>query len=125
MFPLDLTTNTDELKKLIEKHPDYPIVVLAGEEANIGGDYYWMFCSDISFDVGEILDCETPYYGEAVCCDREHFEEEMSDWLYDKLLDDGEDAQHMPDEEFDKLLKEEIEKYEPYWKKVIVIWANN
>ena len=125
MYPLDLTANTDKLKKLIEEHPDYPIVVLAGEEANIGGDYYWMFCSDISFDVEEILDCETPYYGEEVCCDREHFEEEMSDWLYGKLLDDGVDAQQMPDEEFDKLLKEEIEKYEPYWKKVIVIWADN
>lgn len=124
MYPLDLTANTDELKKLIEEHPDYPIVVLAGEEAN-GGDYYWMYCSDIRFSVGEILDCETPYYDESVCSDRECFEEQMADWLYDKLSDDGVDMQSISNDEFDKRLKEEIEKYEPYWKKVIVIWANN
>ena len=123
-YPLDLAQNTEKLKKLIEEHPDYPIVVLAGEDAN-SGDYYWMFCSDVSFNVGEILDCQAPYYDEAVCCDREYFEDKMSDWLFDKLLDDGIDAQHMPDEDFDKLLQEEIKKYEPYWKKVIVIWATN
>ena len=127
-FPLNLTKATDELKKLIDEHPDYPIVVLAGEEAS-GGGYYWTFCSDISFDIGEVLDCEVPYGGiygdDSVCCDRDYFEEQMQDWLFDKLQDDGVDVQHMPDAEFDKLLKEEMEKYEPYWKKVIEIWVTN
>ena len=31
VFPLELTKSTEELKKLIAEHPDYPIVVLAGE----------------------------------------------------------------------------------------------
>lgn len=36
VFPLELTKSTEELKKLIAEHPDYPIVVLAGECANSG-----------------------------------------------------------------------------------------
>ena len=120
----DVTKNTDDLKKLIAEHPDYPIVVLAGEEAN-SGDYYWMYCSDIRFGLGEILTVQAPYNDEIVCGDRDSFEEEMSDWLFYKLEGDGVDVDNMPDEEYEKILKEEIAKYEPYWKKVIAIWATN
>ena len=49
---ISIAKNTEKLKELIAEHPDYQIVVLAGEEAN-GGDYSWMYCSDISFDVGD------------------------------------------------------------------------
>ena len=123
-WQIELTKNTDELKRLISEHPDYPIVVLAGEEAN-SGDCSWMYCSDIGFHLGEILTVEAPYNDEIVCSDRDSFEEEMSDWLYYKLEDDGVDVDNMPDEEYEKILKEEIAKYEPYWKKVIAIWATN
>lgn len=121
---IELTKNTDELKRLISEHPDYPIVVLAGEESN-GGDYCWMYCSDIRFDLGEILTVDAPYNDEIVCCDRDVFEEEMSDWLFYKLENDGVDLDNMPDEEYEKILKEEIAKYEPYWKDVIMIYADN
>lgn len=123
-FPLNLAKNTEELKKLIAEHPDYPIVVLASEEAN-SGDYFWMYCSDISFGEGELLEAETPYNDEIVCADRDDFEENMQDWLCDKLYDEGVDVKNMPDAEFNKLLKAEIAKYDPYWKKVITIWAAN
>lgn len=123
-FPLNLTKSTDELKRLIAEHPDYPIVVLAGDDAN-SGDYSWMFCSDVSFGLDEILDVETPYNDEEVCTDRDYFEERMSDWLYGKLDDEGVDVDQMPDAEFEKRLKEEIAKFDPYWKDVIAIWATN
>lgn len=55
VFPLELTKSTEELKKLIAEHPDYPIVVLAGECAN-SGDFAWMYCASISFGIEEILD---------------------------------------------------------------------
>lgn len=126
VFSFNLAKQTDELKKLITEHPDYPIVVLAGEEAN-GGDYSWMYCSDISFGVSEILDCETPYDNEYVCCDREEFDERLEDWLWDEMrYEDGAgDGVGPSEEEFQAKLKEEKEKYEPYWKKVIVIYASN
>lgn len=118
-YEYKVSQKTDELKRLIAEHPDYPIVVLAGEEAN-GGDYNWMFCSDIGFDVGEILNVATPYNEEIICCDRDEFFENMQEWLEDDEAFEG-----LSDEEFDKKLQEEVAKYEPYWEKVIVIWATN
>lgn len=110
-----LTKNTDELKKLIAEYPDYPICVLAGEEAN-GGDYDWMFCSDIRFDVGEILDADIYDYNDAVITDRDRLEEILEDRLYDEGLEG--DA-------LDKAVKEKLAELEPRWKDVICILATN
>ena len=128
IFPTNLAKQTDELKRLISEHQDYPIVVLAGEEAN-GGDYSWMFCSDIRFGIEEILDCEAPYESEMVCCDRDDFNERFEEWLWDKsceeLCERGLYDVEPSEDEFQERLKSEKEKYEPYWKKVIAIWATN
>lgn len=37
---IDLIHDATELRKLIAENPDLPIVVLAGEDANNGGNYY-------------------------------------------------------------------------------------
>lgn len=120
-FSLDLSKSTDELKKLIAEHPDYPIVVLAGEESNSGG-WYWTYCSYISFSVGEILDCEVPY-AEHIETDRDNFDEQIEEWLWSKLTDYG--ANPMPEDEFQKKLADCKNDFEPYWKKVIAINATN
>lgn len=78
IFPLDLTTKTDELKRLIAENPDLPIVVLAGTEATDGEQS--MYCADIRFGIDEILDCEVPYM-EYVETDRINFEEQIEEWL--------------------------------------------
>lgn len=54
-----ILADTTELKKLIVEHPNYPIAVVCGAECSNGNDY-WMFASDISFGVGELLDCDQP-----------------------------------------------------------------
>lgn len=110
-----LTKSTDELKKLIAEHPDYPICVLAGEEAN-GGDYSWMYCSDIWFEVGEILDTDYYDYNDEIIVDRDRLEEIIEDRLYDEYTDE---------KELNKAIEEKIAELEPYWKKVICIYANN
>lgn len=112
-----LTKNSDELKKLIAENPDLPIVVLAGEDAN-DGYWGWMYCSSISFDIGEILDCDFYDSDNSVFTDRERFEEKIADDIYYE----NEEAS---DEYCEELIKREIEKYEPYWKNVIAIFANN
>ncbi len=99
------------------ENPDLPIVVLAGEEANIG-DYRWMFCSDISFDIDEILDCDFYDYDDAVFTDRDRLEEYIEDMLYDEYCERSE-------EEYEKAIKEQLVELEPYWKKVITIYASN
>ena len=110
-----LAKSTDELKKLIAEHPDYPICVLAGEEAS-GSDYSWMYCSDIRFEVGEILDTDYYDYDDAIIVDRDRLEEIIEDRLYDEYTDE---------EELNNAIKEKIAELEPYWKKVICIYANN
>lgn len=112
-----LVKKTEELRKLILENPDLPIVVLAGQDANIG-DYGWMYCSNVSFGIGEILDCDFYDYDDIVFTDRDRLEEYIADCLYDIYED-------MPDDEFNTMVKEEVEKYEPYWKKVIEIRADN
>lgn len=112
-----LSKKSDELKKLILENPDLPIVVLAGEEAN-GGYYNWMFCSYISFHIDEILDCDYLDYNDCVFCDRDRLEEYIEDVLYDEYCD-------KPDEEYETAIKNKLAELEPYWTKVIAIYATN
>ena len=110
-----LTKKSDELKRLILENPELPIVVLADEDSVC--DYYgWTFCSSISFHIEEILDCDFYDYDDRVFTDRERLEEVIADNL---------DGEYLTDEAYEAAIKYEIEKYEPYWKKVIAIYASN
>ena len=112
-----LAHSTEELKKLIAEHPDYPIVVLAGEEAN-GGDHSWMYCSDISFGIDEILDADFTDYNDCAFTDRDSLEEHIEDMLYDEFYG-------KPEEEYAAAIKAKMAEFEPSWVKVIVIYASN
>lgn len=112
-----LTHSSDELKKLIFENPDLPIVVLAGEEAS-SYDFYWTYCSSVSCHISEILDCDYYDYDDTVFTDRDRLEEKIEEDLYDEYCDKSE-------EEYDAAVKRELEKYEPYWQKVIAIYATN
>ena len=110
---------TDELKKLIAEHPDYPIVVIVANEVVADDFYGWWYAPSLSFSIGEILDCEQDVNDEKVYVDRNDFEEDLAD-----ILGDSGDYDETTDEEFDKIVQEELKKYEPYWKKVIQIRAD-
>lgn len=116
-----------ELRQMILDHPDYPICVLVSEEAN-SGDYYWMYASDITFEVGEILDKQQPFKEEMIYDDRDSFEEDFAEWLLEdlctRMADEGNDAE-LDDNTFERVLKAELEQYEPYWKNCIIIRADN
>lgn len=112
-----LTKNSDELKKLILENPDLPIVVLANEDST-SGNWYWTYCSSISFDIDEILDCDFYDYDDAVFTDRDRLEEYIEDMFYDEYCDKSE-------EEYEKAIKDKMVELEPYWKKVIAIYATN
>lgn len=109
---------TDELKQLISEHPDYPIVVLCSNEV-IGDEYDWWYAPEIRFSIGEILDCDQDVNDEKVYVDRGDFEDDLAD-----VLGDSGDYDETTDEEFDAIVKAELAKYEPYWKKVIQIRAD-
>ena len=118
--PLNMfTKQTDELKQLISEHPDYPIVVLCGFEVCADDSYNWWYAPEIRFSIGEILDCEQDVNDERVYSSRDEFEEDLAD-----ILGNSGDYDEATDEEFDAIVKAELAKYEPYWKKVIQIWAD-
>lgn len=112
-----MSKDTGEFKKLILDNPDLPIIVFAGEGAHCG-DYYWMLCTSISFGIEEILDCDYTDYDDVIIQDRGRLKERIMDDLYDEYSD-------KPDEEYEEAIKREMEKYEPFWKKVIAIYADN
>lgn len=117
MFPLDLTKSTEKLKELILQYPDYPIVVLVAEDA-VCDEYGYTYCSDISFGVGKILDCEAICKDEKVYSDKDDFIEDMIAYLMEEYAE-------IPDDDFEKLLSSEVAKYDPYWKDVITICVGN
>ena len=113
----ELSHKSDELKKLILENPDLPIVVLAGQDS-ITGYHSWTFCSSLFCCISEILDYDYYDYDESVYTDRDRLEEN----LWDDLCDQYDEA---TEEELNKLLKERLDYLEPYWTKVIAIYADN
>lgn len=109
-----IMTSTEKLKELINKYPDYPICVCAGEDANIG-DNDWMLCTEVSFEVGEILNAEYYDDNEEIIIDRDRLEEVIEDRLYGDY--EG--------KELDAKVKEMVAELEPYWEKCIIIYATN
>lgn len=110
---------TDELKKLIAEHPDYPIIVMVGTEVVADDNYGWWYAPYLSFSIGEILDCEQDINDEKTYIDRDEFEEDM----YDKYTWD-EKYEKLDNFEFDEMIEKKLKEYEPYWKKVIQIMAD-
>ena len=118
--PLNMfTKQTDELKELITKYPNYPIVVMVSSDV-VCDDYYgWWYAPEIRFGIGEILDCEQDIDEEKTYIDRDEFEEDM----YNKYEDD-EEYEKLDDYEFDEMIEDKLKEYEPYWRKVIQIYAD-
>jgi len=114
---------SDELRTLIMEHPDYPIVVLCGEECNTG-DYSWMVASSVTFHTGELLDCDHPFSDDRMYSDRDDFEEDLEEWVWDEMCEELDEAEPS-EEEFQKRFAEEKQRYEEYWMNVIYICANN
>ena len=115
--PLNMfTKQTDELKELIAKYPDYPIVVMVANEVVANDFYGWWYAPSLRFSIGEILDCEQEVNDERTYTDRDEFEEDMVDMLCNQQKYD-----EFTDEDFNEVVQEELKKYDSYWKNVIQI----
>ena len=83
MINAELLHSTDELRKIIIDNPDLPLLVFAGEDANIG-DWSYMSCSRISVYIGEVLDFDADElvpYDNRIYTDRVEFVECLADVL--------------------------------------------
>ena len=106
--------SSDKLKKLIAEHPDYDIVMFAGEDANIG-DWTWMACTEVRFDIGEILDADYFDTDDSIISDRDRLRDIVENKLYGEV-----DEDHL-----DEAVDLKIAELEPYWRNVIAIYATN
>lgn len=116
-----ILVDSTELRKLIVDNPDLPIVVLCGENST-SGEYSWTYASDIKFRLGEILDCDQPVDDERVFSDREEFYEKLEEWLFEN---NNPNMYNNPEAVFIGKFEREKAKYEPHWKKCIMIFADN
>lgn len=107
---------TDKLRLLIQKYPDYRLAVLAGTEAT-DGEHSTTFCSSVDAWVGEILDCNQDVVEDRIFTDREEFEDELRDHLWKSF--DG------TEKEFEMYFERELLSYDPYWKPCILVEVNN
>jgi hypothetical protein len=117
--PSGLLHSADELKQLIVENPDLPIVVFAGENANIG-DYSYMSCSYVSVEKGEFLDCEQQIDDCKCYTDRDDFEEDVAD-----VLAGEEQYRDLPYDEFNSIVERTVNEYDDFWKPCILLLVDN
>lgn len=115
---LEISKSSNELKQLIAENPDLPIMVLCDNDLYC--DYYnSTIAPSISFYLGEFLDCYQEVNEDRVYFDRDEFLEELS-----YKLEDLPEFEDLTQEEFDKAVEAEFDKYSSYWQKAIIINAS-
>lgn len=115
---LEISKSSEELKRLIAENPDLPIMVICDNDLYC--DYYNSTIAPcISFSLGEYLDCDQKVNDERVYFDRDEFLEELS-----YQLEDLPEFEDLTQEEFDKAVEAEFNKYSSYWRKAIIINAS-
>lgn len=117
--PSGLLHSADELKQLIPENPDLPILVFAGDDANIGY-YSYMSCSYIKAYKGEFLDCAQTVNDCMCYTDRDNFEDDVADFLAGQ-----EQYRDLPDEEFNALVEQTVNEYSDFWKPCILLLVDN
>lgn len=117
--PSGLLHSADELKQLIVENPDLPIVVFAGDDANIG-DYSYTSCSYIKAYKGEFLDCAQTVNDCMCYTDRDEFEDDVADALAGE-----EQYRALPVDEFNFFVERTVNEYDDFWKPCILLHVDN
>ena len=117
--PLGLIHDCSHLRKLILDNPDVPIAIMVHEDA-CSDEFAYTYCHDVSASLGELLDCDIQFGDGFVYSDRDDLREAVQ--MY---LEDLDEYRSLSDSQFDKLIDTELAKYEPYWKKAIIVTAGN
>lgn len=119
--PTNYLTVTTELRKLLVENPDLPLLVFASDDCN-NGDYTFTICGSCSARLGEFLDCMQEVRDDRCYIDREDFEEDLSEMLYDE---NEETAEAMSVDEWNRFVAEKVKEYDPFWKPCILLFVDN
>lgn len=111
----DLTYGANDLRKMIVENPDLPLVFFAEQSDNFEDCY--ISCSGIKAEIGEALFSNHPFYKDCIYVDRDLFKEDL-EYYYG-------DIPAGTIKKFDEFIAKELEEYEPFWKKAIVVYVDN
>lgn len=111
----DTLNNAENLRKLLNENPELPIVFEVEGEVVCDNLHETFMAQYASYSVGEILDCsigDREYPFDEVFTNRECFEEAIEELC----LDQTEDLN-----DFAAMMEEEKKRFEPYWRKCILV----
>lgn len=112
---MDTLNNAENLRKLLNENPKLPIVFEIDNEV-VADDLHETFMAPYaSYSVGEILDCSMgnrDYPFDEVFTNRECFEEALGELCSDQTEDLN---------DFAAMVEEEKKRFEPYWRKCILV----
>ncbi len=114
-----LLNKCEELKKLMFKNPDLPLLFMAGNTGN-DGDFMYMSCHNISAGKYEILD-DSPNFGDGSIYTSK---DELREDIEFNLLNDKNNLK-LSEEELNELVDKEMEKYEDKWRECIIVYVGN
>lgn len=105
----------NDLIKLIQEHPDYPVVARVDSQVCYEADFFpWYLGGFGNAETGELLIYHKFSYTEGVYTERRHFIEDWQDENYNKPK-----YSKLSSEEFEELAKKICD--EQNWKKVIFV----
>lgn len=116
---IEISFNTNSIKKLIMDNPDLPVILLTNSEV-VADDYGSWFGQDMIAYKTKVLVAEDEQTegGERIIDDPGDLEEYL-----ERALEYDDDYEELTDEEADKRLKEWIKELEPYWTECICIYS--
>ena len=126
---IDFLNKTDKLRELILKHPDWPIMVMAGENAN-SGDYNTMCCTEVSAHEGEVL-ATYDHLGndEYIYTDRDDYRNDVGEYyLYYNWKEEtgrSDNPNECSDDEYEKILDELCSRVDDKWRDCIIVEVDN
>ncbi len=116
---LFLLNECSDLKELMFKNPDLPLLFMAGNTGN-DGDFMYMSCSIVNASKCELLD-DSPNFGDgSIYTSRDQLREDIEFYL----LDNKENLK-LSKKELSKLVDKEMEKYEDKWSECIIVYVGN
>lgn len=104
-----LTTKATKLAELMKENPDLPICVEVDSEVIVDPDVSWWVAPWVRFEIGEVLDTDSPFGNYETYTSRERFME-----------DAYEHCRNYSDREFESF----VDSFRNDWKKCIIIRAS-
>lgn len=114
-----LLNECEDLKELMFKYHDLPLLFMIGDTGN-DGSFDYMLCHSISALKYEILDDFINFGDGSIYTSRDEFKDDLEEYLLG-----NDEYSKLSKEEFDSALKEKLAKFEDKWSECIAVYVSN